>query len=463
MIDRSQRQLALLVAGCFFMENLDGTMVTTSAPKIAADLHAPISSIGLVVTAYLVTLAVLIPLSGWLVERFGVRVIFLTAITVFTLASLLCATSVDVAELVVMRVLQGIGGAMMVPVGRLAVLGPAAKADIMRLIAYIVWPGLVAPVLAPLAGGLITTYAGWRWLFLINVPLGVIALLVGRRIVAVSVGRQAHPLDVAGVVLLALGLGGATSAATLASGATPNWPLVAVVGTTALALLAVTGRHLRTARYPVIDLSTLRIPTYRNAITTGFLFYVAMSAVPFLLPLLFETVFGWSAIKAGALVLCLFAGNIAIKPAAGPLLRRWGFRTVLVTAGATLAATMVGLGFLTDGTPLILIAVLAVLSGIARSLGGTAYNTLVFSDVPEAQMTHANSLSSTTTQLSLGLGVAAATVALRLGVSAGSIFSATPGPAVSYTVAFGLLAVLALAAALGTLRLPADAGAAVRA
>jgi EmrB/QacA subfamily drug resistance transporter len=462
LIDPPQRRLALLVAGCFFMEILDGTMVTTSAPRIAADLGVSYTAIGLVVTAYLVTLAVLIPLSGWMVTRFGVRPIFLSAITVFTLASLLCASSVDLSELVAMRVLQGVGGAMMVPVGRLAVLGPAAKADIMRLVSYIVWPGLMAPVVAPLAGGIITTYAGWRWLFVINVPLGVVAFIAARRLVPVSETSEPPPLDVLGVGLTCVGLGALTGTAALASTPAPRWGLVALVGGIAVLALAMTVRHLRRTPFPLIDLATLRIATYRSALSTGFLFYMAIASVPFLLPLLFENVFGWSAIKAGAVVLFLFAGNIGIKPAVATMINRFGFRPVLVGTGAALAATMIGLGVVTGSTPLVLIAGVAMLSGVFRSIGGTSYNTLIYSDVPADQMAHANSLSATSTQLSAGLGVAAATVALRIGVAVGP---ALPGPVSlsdRYTVAFVLLAALPALAAFGAARLPTDAGDAVR-
>src|ERR1700678_875996 len=183
MIDARQRNTALLVAGCFFMENLDGTIVTTAAPRIAADLHVPSTAVGLVISAYLITLAILIPLGGWMTGRFGTRRVFLAAIAGFTLASGLCATSVNLYELVGMRVLQGAAGAMMVPVGRLVVLSRVAKSDMLRAIAFIVWPGLTAPVIAPFVGGLIVTHASWRWLFVINLPIGVIAFIVALRVI----------------------------------------------------------------------------------------------------------------------------------------------------------------------------------------------------------------------------------------------------------------------------------------
>ena len=218
VIDARQRNTALLVSGCFFMEMLDGTIVTTASPQIARSLHAQPSEIGLVVTAYLLTLAVLIPLSGWLARRFGNRLVFLTAIAVFTLASVGCAASTSLGELVAMRVLQGAGGAMMVPVGRTMVVSMADKRDLLRITSYVVWPGLLAPVIAPLAGGLITTYASWHWIFLINVPLGIVAFCVAWRLVRGS-GESAAPppLDWAGVLLTCAGLGGLTYTAHLVS------------------------------------------------------------------------------------------------------------------------------------------------------------------------------------------------------------------------------------------------------
>src|SRR5580704_106481 len=375
VIDARQRRVGFLVAGCMFMEILDGTIVSTAAPRIGAALDVPAAAIGLVITAYLVTLAVLIPMSGWLVSRLGVRRVFLAAIVVFTGASVLCSTSTSLGELVAWRVLQGVGGAMMVPVGRLAVLGTTAKSDLMRMISYIVWPALIAPVIAPLAGGFITTYASWHWLFLINLPLGAIAFAVAVRLVpSLPLGRP-PPLDWAGVLLTCLGLGGLTYAASLLSQAAPSWATVAAVGLPAAGLLAAAIRHLLRAPDPLIDLRTLRIPTFRVAVTSGALSYMAIGAVPFLLPLLFENVFGWSAIKSGAVVLFVFVGNIGIKPATSYLLNRFGFRTILLAASLTLAASVAAAGLITSQDPVALIIAIAVISGAARSVCGTSYNT----------------------------------------------------------------------------------------
>jgi EmrB/QacA subfamily drug resistance transporter len=443
------------------MEIMDGTIVSTSAPRIGRALGVSSAAVGLVVTAYLVTLAVLIPMSGWLVSRLGVRRVFLASIVVFTGASVLCSTSTSLGALVAWRVLQGVGGAMMTPVGRLAVLRTTAKSDLMRMISYIVWPALVAPVIAPLAGGFITTYASWRWLFLVNLPLGIIAFAVAVRLVPAIPAVAPPPLDWAGVLLTCAGLGGLTYAVSLLAQDPVPWGRVAAVGPTSVAACALAVRHLLRVRHPLVDLRTLHIGTFRVAAGSGCLSVMAIGAVPFLLPLLFENVFGWSPVKSGAVVLFVFVGNIGIKPATTYVFNRWGFRTVLLVACLALAASICAAAFVTRQTPVAVIIVISVISGAARSVSMTAYNTLSFCDVPERQMPHANALAATVQQLSAGLGVAAATVALR----AGSPLSRALGdgtPQAAYTIAFLLVALLPLAAIPGITRLQRDAGSAAR-
>jgi EmrB/QacA subfamily drug resistance transporter len=451
----------LLVAGCFFIEIMDGTLVSTSAPRIGRALGVSSSAVGLVVTAYLVTLAVLIPMSGWLASRLGVRRVFLAAIVVFTGASVLCSTSMSLGALVAWRVLQGMGGAMMTPVGRLAVLGTTAKSDLMRMISYIVWPALVAPVIAPLAGGFITTYANWRWLFLVNLPLGIIAFAVAVRLVPAVPAVAPPPLDWAGVLLTCAGLGGLTYTVSLLAQDPLPWGRVAAVGPASVAACALAMRHLLRVRHPLVDLRTLHIGTFRVAAGSGCLSIMAISAVPFLLPLLFQNVFGWSAVKSGAVVLFVFVGNIGIKPATTYIFNRWGFRTVLLLASLTLAASICAAAFVTPQTPVAVIIVISVISGAARSVSMTAYNTLSFCDVPERQMPHANALAATVQQLSAGLGVAAATVALRAS-SPLSRALADGTPQAAYTIAFLLVALLPMAAIPGITRMQRDAGSAAR-
>jgi EmrB/QacA subfamily drug resistance transporter len=454
MIDRRLRNTALLVAGCFFMELLDGTIVITAIPQMSRSLDASTSSTALVITAYLLTLAALIPLSGWMTARYGARRMFLSAIALFTVASLGCALSTNLAELVVLRIAQGAGAAMMVPVGRLVVLGPAPKSQLMRLMGYIVWPGLLAPVVAPLAGGLITTYASWQWMFVINVPLGVVAFAVAWRLIDATATAQPPPLDRVGVVLTCTGLGAMAYTGELLARDRPAWALVVALGAASAVLLAAAARHLLRTEAPLVNLRTLRIRTFGAAIAGSTMFWVVVGAIPFLLPLLFQTVFGWSPIKSGALVLFVFVGNIAIKPATTSLYNRFGFRTVLLAATGGLAATSLASGFLTASTPVAVIALVALLSGVARSVGLTGDTTLGFSDVPPEQMRDANALAATVQQLFSGLGVAAATIALR----AGDLLPGDASARTSFELAFALLAVVSLASFVDALRLHPSAG-----
>ncbi len=458
VIDARQRNTALLVSGCFFMEMLDGTIVTTASPQIGRSLHVPAAEVGLVVTAYLLTVAVLIPLSGWLTRRFGNRVIFLTAIAVFTLASVGCASSGSLPELVAMRVLQGAGGAMMVPVGRTMVVSMAAKEDLLRITSYVVWPGLLAPVIAPLAGGLITTYASWHWLFLINVPLGAIAFPAAWRLVRTT-GQAAAPppLDWAGVLLTCAGLGGLTYSAHLVSLPAPPPALTAAFSVASVGLLAAAVWHLRRTAHPLLNLRTLRVDTFRVSQVGGSLYWLVVGAAPFLLPLLFQTQFGWSPVKSGAVTAFIFVGNVGIKPATTPLINRFGFRWLLLVSTTITAVVIAALGFTTPATPLAVIAALTLVSGITRSSGLTVYSTVGYVDMPAELVRDANTLYATSTQLAAGLSVAVATVALRIG-------SLLPGAngRTAFTVAFCLLAVIALVTTAEALLMRREAGDSVR-
>jgi MFS family permease len=458
VITARHRNVALLVAGCYFMEMLDGTIVTTSSPQIGRSLHAPATEVGLVVTAYLLTLAVLIPLSGWLTRRYGNRRVFLTAITLFTLASVGCAASVTLGLLVAMRVLQGAGGAMMVPVGRTMVLSRADKQDILRLTSYVVWPGLLAPVIAPLAGGLITTYATWHWMFLINVPLGAAAFAVAWRLVTAGPAGDGAPppLDWGGVILTCAGLGGLTYAAHLLSLPDPPAIQTAAFAVVSAALLAGAVAHLRRAAHPLLNLRTLSVPTFRVAQLGGTMYFFVVGALPFLLPLLFEVQFGWSPVKSGAVTACVFAGNVGIKPATTPLIHRFGFRPLLITATLGTAVLVAALGFTTASTPVAVIAALALLSGVTRSVGFTVYSTVGLADMVPELMRDANTLAATSMQLGAGLAIAGAAVALRAGDAV------TSGGQAGFTVAFCLIALVAAGCAAGALRLDPAAGSAAR-
>jgi EmrB/QacA subfamily drug resistance transporter len=450
-----QRNIALLVAGTFFMENLDGTILTTAAPSIGRSFGVPSVAIGITITAYLLTLAVLIPLSGWITRRLGSRRVFLSAIAIFTLASVLCALSTSLPELTVMRVLQGVGGAMMVPVGRLAVLRVTDRADLIRAIALLTWPALVAPVVAPLAGGIITTYSTWHWIFLINVPLGIVAFVAALRLIPSEERETPPPLDWLGLALTCTGLGSLVYLGSLLAERDPGVLATIGWGVAGAGLIGLAIAHQLRARHPLLDLRALRIETFRLAHAGGSLFRLTVNAVPFLLPLLFQDVFGYSPLLSGALVLFVFVGNIAIKPATSALLRRFGFRAVIMAASAAAALTMVLMALLTSATPLWLVVVLLTASGVARSTGFTAYNTIAFADVERAEMTDANTLASTLQQLAAGFGVAVGAVALRLG----DAFASGSG---SFAFAFAVLAALTALATVEALLLSRTAGENIR-
>jgi EmrB/QacA subfamily drug resistance transporter len=461
MIDTRQRNVALLVASCFFMQNLDGTIVTTSAKKIGSALHVSPIQISLVITAYLITFAVLIPLGGWMVGRLGTRVVFLGSIVVFTLGSLGCALSTSLTMLVIMRIFQGVGGAMMTPTGRIVALSNIEKTDILRMMSFIVWPGLIAPVVAPLAGSLITTYASWHWIFLINLPLGGIAFLVGLRVMPERARPERVRLDGRGVLYLALGLGGITYDAHLLSISTGGL-VSGGIAIVSLIFIAAAIFHLLRIPVPLVSLRLFRLRTFRASNSGITLFMLVVQSVPFIVPLLYQVVFGWSAIRAGLMVTAVFAGNIGIKPATTYILNTFGFRRVLVASTFGVAVSMVLIGIFTATTPIVLMVIVILFSGTVRSMGFTAYMSLGYSDVPEAEMRDANVLASTVQQVGAGLAIAAGAVALRVG---GTIADAVSKGATldnGYTAAFFLLAFVALIACAMAFRLPANAGDSVR-
>jgi MFS family permease len=429
------RALAVLIAGAYFMENLDATIIAPAAPAIAESLGVQPVQINVAMTAYLLTVAVLIPGSGWLSDRYGARGVFSLAIGLFTLASIGCAAAPTLGFLTVFRVLQGIGGAMMVPVGRLIVLRSTSKVDLIKAIAYLTWPALVAPVLAPPLGGLISTYTSWRWIFLINVPLGIVGLFFARRLVPDVRATEKRRLDWRGFLLTAFGVA-------------------------ALVIAADIGYLLKT-KVPLLDLRTLKIRSLRAAVAGGTVFRLVISAIPFLLPLFFQLGFGWSAAQAGGIVVALFLGNLAIKPFTTPLMKRLGIRSVLLIALPMSALCLLGMGGLQPTTPIAVMAALLAASGIFRSVGFSAYNSVAFSDVPTEQMTHANTLHATLQELGAGLGIAVGALLVRLGDPISAALGLSETPATAYRVAFVLLAVIMLAPLIEAITMPKSAGAAV--
>jgi len=446
-----------LVAGAFFMENLDGTVITTAIPDMARSFGTVPADLSVGISAYLLTLAVFIPISGWMADRFGVRRVFASAVAVFTAASVLCGLSHSLGQFTSARVLQGVGGAMMVPVGRLAVLRTAEKSALVHAVAMLVWPGLVAPILGPLVGGLITTYWGWRWIFFLNVPLGVAAL--GLTLVLMR-GEPDAPrrFDLLGFVLAGLGCSGLMYAMELVGRSSVERALVSFfVGATAMGAAIV---HFLRSPHPLVDLSTLRFHTFAVSQRGGSFSAIAVYSAPFLLPLLFQVGLGMSPVASGSLLLFLFGGNLTMKPATTWILRRLGFRRVLLVNGLLLMGGFIACSFLRLGTPPMVIALVLFACGLCRSMQFTAFNTIAFADVPPPEMSAASTLFSALGKMTAGVGVALGAMALHAIQSV----RGTRGDPLSVTdfrFVFLLMALVAGIALTDVWHLPHDAGAEV--
>lgn len=449
------RGTALLVAGTFFMEILDGTIIAPAAPQIAATLGVAPVDVNVAITAYLLTLGVVIPASGWVADRFGARRVFMLAIAIFTLASVGCAMAHSLPMLVAARVLQGLGGSLMVPVGRYVVLRTTSKRDLVHAIAFLTWPALIAPVIAPALGGLIATYGAWQWIFLVNVPLGALALILARRLIPAVEPAAVARLDWVGFLFTAGAVAALIIGLEQIAFEPVDWPVVAAaLAVAAVAAFAAIARLVRAA-HPLLDLRVLRITTYRTAAVGGTLYRLVISAVPFLLALGFQLGFGWNAATAGLVVVALFAGNVLIKPTTTPLMRRFGVRSVLLSAIAGGALCLLAMAALRPTTPLWVIVAVLALSGVFRSIGFTAYNTLAFSDVDSVQLRSANTLHATLQEVGSGLGIAIAAVLVRLGEGWGVFGSGDAAGA--FRFAYLMLAGLLVLPAIEALLLPSSA------
>ncbi|WP_254926050.1 MFS transporter [Bordetella genomosp. 11] len=451
------RGVAWLVAGAFFMEMLDATVITTALPEMAHSFGVRPADMSIGMSAYLLALAVFIPVSGWVADRYGPRRVFGSALALFTVASVLCGLSQSLVQFTGARILQGLGGAMMVPVGRLAVLRVTPRQDLVKAIAIITWPGLAAPVIGPLVGGIVTTALSWHWIFFLNVPLGLAALVANARLVRGAAGGP-RPFDVTGFVLTGVGCSVLMYAVDLCGKLDVDLGTVLGLLVLAVVSLALAARHLRRAPHPLVDLSPMRYQTFAVTMYGGSLFRVAIGSAPFLLPLMFQVGFGLSPVQAGSLMLALFAGNLAMKPATGWVMRTYGFRRVLVVNGLLVAAGFALCATLAPGTPVWWTSALLFFSGMSRSMQFTALNTLGFADIPKPAMTGATTLFSACQQLNAGLGIAFGAVALRAAEWMSGNGSAPPGP-LQFRIALLLSAALAAVAIIDSVRLPANAGA----
>ena len=459
MKEQNSRAIAFTVAAAFFMETLDASIITTALPAIGAGFGTTALGVSASVTVYLVAMAVFVPAAGWCGERYGARRVFAAAVGVFTFASLLCGLAPSLWALIAARTLQGAAAAFMSPVGRFVVLRETPQNRIIEAIATITWPGLIAPVLGPPLGGFIVSHVSWHWIFLINVPLGAIGVWLVLRYIPYRVPTRQPRFDTQGFVLTALSLAalveGLAELGERHGGRT--WPLLLIAVGIAAGVAAV--RHARRTPDPMLDLRALAVPTFALAVASvGFISRVAINASPFLLPLMFQIGFGMSPTQAGLMVLVYMAGNLLMKSATTPVLRRFGFRRVLTVNGALCTATLVACGLLAPGHPMPLIYAVLLAAGMTRSMNFTTITTLAFADVNAEQRAGASALATMFQQVAMTLGVAFAAFAL----GASQMLRAAPslGLADFRYVWFAIALLMGLATA-GALRLDRAAGATI--
>lgn len=405
-----RRFLPWLVAVALFMENLDATIVNTAVPTMAANLAvAPLSLKG-VLTAYTLSLAVFIPISGWMADRFGTKRIFALAITLFLVGSFLCGISVNVPMLVVSRILQGMGGAMMTPVGRLALIRSFPRSEMLTTMNYVVIPALIGPLLGPFVGGFIVHWLPWRVIFFLNLPFGFAGLWLVRRYMPDFRDAAAPPLDRIGFLLFGTGIALLSYVLEVFGEHSMRPTDMGFMLAGALALLAVYGWHAQNTAAPVLTLALFRVRTFRVPVVGGFVTRLGIGGMPFLLPLLYQIGLGYPAWQAGLLTMPQAIAAIGMKVASKPLLARFGHRTVLMWNTLFLGFTIMVFTQIDRGVPIWTILLLSLAQGFFSSLQFTAMNSLVFADISDADASKASSISSTAQQMSLSFGVAFATL-----------------------------------------------------
>jgi EmrB/QacA subfamily drug resistance transporter len=457
MLSPGARLTSLIVASAFFMEQLDGSVIATSLPQIATSFGVHAADVAIGMTSYLVALAAFIPLSGWISDRVGARPTFCTAIVLFALASVACGLCTSLTAFVVTRILQGAAGALMVPVGRTVVLRSSNKQELLAAISNLTWPALIAPVLGPPVGGFITTYFTWRWIFFLNVPIAIFGLILALLFIRPIPITERRPFDNAGFVFLTSSLVSIMFGLDLLSRGEPLAGSLSLLGAGCV-LAALTWRHVKHAASPILSFAAAAVPTFAAATFRGGSFFrVAIQTAPFMLPLLFQIGMGKSAFASGLLMLAYAAGNLAMKSITIPIVRRFGFRRIVISNGFIVAFSLALCGIISQAMPDAVIAVLLFASGLCRSLQYTTVNTLGFVDVPQPMMSSASTLSSMFTQLAQAGGIAAGALILH-GIETARRTGPVPDT-MTFHIAFVVSAAIAVTATLTMLSLPKTAGA----
>ncbi len=436
------RTIAIIVACALFMQNLDSTVIATALPTMARAFGANPVRMNVALTSYLLSLAVFIPASGWMADRFGTRSVFRAAVAVFTVGSVLCGRADTLGFLIAARIVQGAGGAMMVPVGRLVLLRATPRHELVAAMAWLSIPALLGPVVGPPLGGFMVTYASWRWIFDINVPIGLVGIIAVSRFIEDE--KQAHPgrFDAVGLLLSGLALAALMFALeTLGRGVVS--PLL---GGTLLGVGIAAGLlyllHARAHPAPLLDFSLLRFPGFRVAVAAMLLFRAGIGAIPFLLPLMLQVGFGDTAVRSGLITFASSAGALVMKPATQMALRRFGFRHTLVWNGVISAVLVAACALFRPAWPAAAIYAVLLVGGMFRSLQFTAYNTLAYGDVPRRKMSAATGFYTASQQLATTIGISLGALVLE----AASGFAARPEPTpAAFSVAFVAVGLVMLA------------------
>jgi EmrB/QacA subfamily drug resistance transporter len=406
-----KRLVPWLVAVAFFMESLDTTILNTAVPTIAQALKVAPLSMKAVLASYTLSLAVFIPISGWMADRFGTRRVFSSAIGLFTLGSFLCGISRNIHLLVACRILQGCGGAMMLPVGRLTMVQTFAKSELIRAMSFVAIPGLIGPMLGPIAGGLIVAYFHWSIIFFVNIPIGLLGLYMVYRHLPDYRGENIPPLDIVGMILFGSGI--ALLSYVLEVFGEHTLSALEMLGLLGISALLLTGYGINSAsvKYPLLRLQLFRLRTFRSAVSGSFITRIGIGGIPFLFPLLYQVGLGFTPIQSGLMMMPQAIAAMSLKLTMPGILRRFGYRNVLISNTVMLGLLIMLFGTISAGSPIWLIVIEVFCFGFFTSLQYTSMNTLVYADVTEEETSKASTISSTMQQMSVSFGVASASLA----------------------------------------------------
>lgn len=447
--------IPLIIACALFMENIDATVITTSLPAMARDLHQDPISLKMALTAYVVGLGIFIPICGWVSDRFGARNVFRTAIGIFMAGSILCALSFSLPTFVFARFLQGVGGAMMVPVGRLVIFRAVPKHDLVKAIGYLTMPALLGPVIGPPLGGAITAYLHWRWIFFINIPVSLLGIYLAGKYIDNERGGDAGRLDTLGFILSALGSGLLMlGLAMIGEHQVADSVVIAMCVLGALFVYAY-WRHANRVQAPLLDFRLLRIPTFHASVAGGSLFRIGLGAVPFLLPLALQEGLHMDPFESGMITCASAFGAIFMKAIAQRVLAKFGFRRVLIVNAALAGLALSSYGLFTHDTPVLVMLGVVAFGGFFPSLQFTCLNSIVYADIASADASRATSLASVVQQLSLGLGVTISGMVLQASSRLAGHEHLTAGDFLPAFLVIGLFSWLSIPV---TRQLPADAG-----